>query len=162
MTAATGASQRRQLQFDRIDQVMPEVDRLLAGYRAVGQWTLGQVCNHLTVLMLQSVEGFPKQMPRIVRRTVGPLVYRRISATGKMPAGVPAPRQYQPSSGLDDRAEAESLRAAVRLFSSHTGPLAEHPFFGSLDRNQWNRLHCIHCAHHLGFLLPELARAASP
>ena len=34
-------AKRRTLAFDSLDQVMPEVDRLLEGYTLGGNWTLG-------------------------------------------------------------------------------------------------------------------------
>ena len=42
---------------------MPEVDRLLQGHRTVGNWSLGQICNHLAGSFIYSVEGFPAQGP---------------------------------------------------------------------------------------------------
>jgi hypothetical protein len=50
---------RRRLSFRRLDEVMPDVDRLLIGHRAVGRWTLGQICNHLAASFRHSVAGFP-------------------------------------------------------------------------------------------------------
>ncbi|MFI5459648.1 MAG: DUF1569 domain-containing protein [Isosphaerales bacterium] len=38
---------RRELSFASLDEVMPDVERLLAGHATVGQWSLGQICNHL-------------------------------------------------------------------------------------------------------------------
>ena len=41
---------RRALQFASIDEIMPEVDRLLQGNKTVGQWTFGQICEHLATV----------------------------------------------------------------------------------------------------------------
>ncbi len=38
---------RRRLGFDRIEAIMPDVDRLMAGHATVGRWTLGANCDHL-------------------------------------------------------------------------------------------------------------------
>ncbi len=118
---------RRELAFSSLDQVMPDVDRLLAGYKGVGNWSLGQMCHHLTQSIAGSVEGFPGQAPWLLRKTLGPLIIRGILKQGKMREGVQVPEAFQPKPGLDDRAEAEALRAAVRIFGEHHGPLAEHP-----------------------------------
>ena len=48
-----------------------------------------------------------------------------------MPEGLKLPEVVLPKPGLDARAEAEALRAALRLFAAHTGPMADHPFFGA-------------------------------
>jgi Protein of unknown function (DUF1569) len=71
-----------------------------------------------------------------------------------MTEGIKVPEAFLPKPGLDARAEADALRAALRFYAAHTGPLAEHPFFGRISRDEWTRLHCIHCAHHLSFVHP--------
>ncbi len=38
---------RRPLRFHSFDEIMPDVERLLAGHRTVGHWSLGQICHHL-------------------------------------------------------------------------------------------------------------------
>lgn len=145
---------RRPLAFASLDRVMPDVDRLLEGHRTVGQWSLGQICNHLTQSITWTVEGFPPLAPWIVRKTIGPIMVRRMLKTGRSPEGIKLPAAYLPKPGLDDRAEAEALKAALWHFASHTGPLSEHPAAGQLSRADWERFHCIHCAHHLAFVLP--------
>ena len=52
------------------------------------------------------------------------------------------------------RVRPRALRAALRLLSAHTGPLAVHPFGAKFSRTEWERFHCIQCAHHLSFVLP--------
>jgi hypothetical protein len=149
---------QRSLTFSNLAEVMPEVDRLLKGHQTVGQWSLGQICNHLTVAIIGSVEGFPFKPPWIVRKTIGPFMIRRILKKGRFPAGIKLPEKFVPKPGLDARAEAEALRAAIRLCGSHSGPYADSPLAGPMSRETWERLHCIHCAHHLGFARLEAVR----
>jgi hypothetical protein len=148
---------RRRLTFSSLDQVMPEVDRLLGGYKAIGNWSLGQMCSHLTQAITGSIGGFPVQAPWLLRKTLGPIIIRGILKQGKMREGVQLPEALRPKPGLDDRAEAEALRAAVRIFASHHGLMAEHPLGVKLSHADWERLHCVHCAHHLSFAIPERA-----
>jgi Protein of unknown function (DUF1569) len=145
---------RRTLTFDSLDRVMPDVDRLLAGHTTVGEWSLGQICNHLTTTLTWTVEGYPKLAPWFVRQTVGPLVLRHILKTGRFPDGIKLPQTYLPNPDLDERAEAEALRAALWHFAGHSGPLSDHPMAGQIARADWERFHCIHCARHLSFALP--------
>ena len=155
-------SDRRRLDFQRLDDVMPEVDRLLKGYRATGRWSLGQICKHLAGMMHSSVDGFAQTAPWVVRATVGPLAKRHVLRTGRMPEGIKLPKAAQPRPDLDARAEAEALRATIQQFARMAGPLKPHPFFGKLTVDEWTRLHAIHAAHHLGFLVPEPAPAPAP
>jgi hypothetical protein len=145
---------RRALAFPSLDRVMPDVDRLLAGHTTVGHWSLGQICSHLTQSLTWTVDGFPKLAPWVVRKTIGPLILRRILRTGRFPDGIKLPKAYLPKPSLDDRAEAEAFRAALWHFASHTGPLSDHPMAGQIARADWERFHCIHSAHHLRFILP--------
>jgi hypothetical protein len=146
---------RRSLTFASLDEVMPDVDRLLEGHTTVGRWSLGQICNHLAGALRGSVKGIRFRAPWLIRQTVGRLARQRVLKSGRMATGVKIPEEFTPRPGLDARAEAEALRSALRLFNEHSGPMAEHPFFGALSRAEWDRLHCIHCAHHLSFALPE-------
>ena len=145
---------RRRLTFASLDQVMPDVDRLLHGHTTVGKWTLGQICNHLTGAITSTVDGFRFKAPWIVRKTIGPMLVRRILKTSRFPEGAPLPKKYLPRPRHDDRAEAEALRAAIGLLGAHTAPLAVHPLGAHLSRDDWERFHCVHCAHHLSFVLP--------
>ena len=72
-----------------------------------------------------------------------------------MPEGMMLPKKFWPKPGLDARAEAETLRASLHIFAAHAGPVADHPMFGPLTYAEWNRMHTIHCAHHLSFVQPN-------
>jgi hypothetical protein len=148
-------AERRTLNFALLDEVMPDVERLLAGHSTVGQWSLGQICNHLARTISGSVDGFPTLAPWLIRRTVGPLAFRGVDRLGRLPTGVKAAAYLIPPPGLDARAEAEALGAAIARFQALTGPAGEHPFFGRMSLARLTRAHCLHCAHHLSFARPE-------
>jgi hypothetical protein len=148
-------SARRPLGFGSLSEVMPEVDRLLEGHRTVGNWSLGQICNHLAGALIYSVEGYPVKVPWLIRKTLGRRFKREFFRTEQMREGIKLPENFVPRPGLDARAEAEALRAALTMYSAHTGPMADHPMFGPLSRAEWTRLHCVHSAHHLSFALPS-------
>jgi hypothetical protein len=148
---------RRPLTFASLDEVMPDVDRLLRGHTTVGNWSLGQICSHLAQALHFTLDGFPAEarLPWIIQKTVGRFVLWLILRRGRFVEGMRMPRKYEPVPGADARAEAESLRAALRRFAAHTGPLAEHPLKGAaVSRAVWERFHCIHSAHHLRFAIP--------
>ncbi len=147
-------STRRPLNFTSLAEVMPEVDRLLQGHKTVGNWSLEQICNHLSGALIYSVEGFPVRAPWLIRKMLGPIAKRDVLGKGRMREGLKLPEKFLPRPGLDARAEAEALRGALKVFSAHAGPLADHPMFGPLNRDEWTRLHCIHSAHHLSFVQP--------
>ena len=148
---------RRALSYASLDEVMPDVDRLLRGHTTAGSWSLAQICRHLALSIHCTIDGFPARAPWIVRKTIGRLLLRRILRTGRFVEGMKAPAAYQPDPGADERAEAEGLRAALRRLADHRGPLVEHPMGGWVTREEWERFHCAHCAHHLSFAVPAPA-----
>ena len=48
--------------------------------------------------------------------------------------------------------------AVIGRFAAHTGPHADHPFGGRLDRETWGVFHAAHAAHHLSFAVPTEVR----
>jgi hypothetical protein len=154
---------RRELTFHSLDEVMPEVDRLIAGgHTTVGRWSLGEILQHLARTLRMVLEPPMKPAPWIVRRTVGPLIFRRILGTGRMAAGIKGPAVLMPQPGRDARAEAEGLRATIRRFQEQLPERFEHTFFGPVTGADFARLQCIHCAHHLSFVLPESGSPGGP
>ena len=147
---------RRPLVFRSIDRVMPEVDVLLLGHETTGRWTLAQICNHLTRTIVGTVDGFPPGVRAtwVVRALLGPIVLRRVLKTGRMAAGIPAPKAIVPPSDLDPRAEAEALRAAINILAGYSGPPLPHPFAGRITADDARLLTAIHAAHHLSFVRP--------
>jgi hypothetical protein len=146
--------ERRTLEFARLDDVMPEVDRLLAGYAPAGKWSLGQICNHLAETYRMSVEGFGVQAPWLVRSTLGRASMKKLFRERRMKEGIKVPEKFLPKPGMDDRAEAEALRASIAYYQGHPETRALHPFFGRMTGDDWDRLHLIHSAHHLSFAVP--------
>jgi hypothetical protein len=145
---------RRPLTFSSLDEVMPDVERLLQNHTTVGNWSLGQILNHLEGSIRSSVEGYTEQAPWVLRKFVGPIVMTRIINKGVIPEGIKTNVSLVPKPGLDCSAEAEGLRAALALFMNHTGRLADHPFGGPFSREKWEKVHRLHAAHHLSFALP--------
>ena len=125
-------ARRRPLAFDSLTDVMPEVDCLLAGYDRGGNWSLGQVCQHLATSLRLTIEGWPVRAPWLVRRTVGPLLREAGALHGTNAGRDEAPQEagLTPGSELDDRAEAEALQGPLRYYQGCTDPFPEHPMFG--------------------------------
>ena len=149
-------AERRALSFSSLDEVMPEVDRLLEGHTTTGRWSLGQICNHLGTALRYTVEGFPEQAPWLLRqhgRPGGEAASPRFG--GDAPKGSSSPRSTcrGPASTPAPRPRPCAPRSGY--YPAHAGPLADHPLFGSMSRDEWDRYHAIHCAHHLSFARPH-------
>jgi hypothetical protein len=135
---------------------MPEVERLLEGHTTVGAWSLAQICRHLATV-LRRVVDLPASAPNDPSQWVGEDRKREVFESGVIPEGLPAPPEIVPGEVLGEREEAEGLRAALAHFRASPGPVVAHRFFGFLSREEWERLQCVHCAHHLSFAIPATA-----
>jgi hypothetical protein len=147
---------RRELWFASLDELMPEVEKLLAGHVCVGHWSLGQICNHLATAFNYPIDAglhsAPSNVPEDPRFQ---LVRQRFFRANRFPDGRTAPvSELVPREGLDDRFEADALRVALARFQVATGSFAPHPALGSMTKEEWAGFHCLHAAHHLGFVVP--------
>ncbi len=145
--------ERRDLAFAGLDDVMPEVERLLAGHATVGRWSLAQICHHLATAIRLTLDSPVRPLEPTREQEVA---RRRFFDHGKFPEGLGAPLPVLvPPPDLDARAEADSLRSAIARFAASAGPWPAHPRLGQLTAEEWSRFHCMHCAHHLSFVVPR-------
>lgn len=146
-------SGRRTLRFASLDDVMPDVERLMQGHTTVGQWSLAEICRHLANAMRRVVD-LPASTPHDPSLLVSEAEKRQVFETGMLPEGLPAPPAILPTDTLSEREEAEGLRAAIAHYRASSCPVIPHRFFGHLTRDEWDKLQLIHFAHHLSFAVP--------
>lgn len=145
---------RRTLRFESFDQVMPDVETLLAGHATVGAWSLGQILRHLATVSRRIVD-LPATTPMDPSQWVSPAQKKQVFDSGVLPEGIPAPAEVVPMETLDPRDEAENLRQALAHYLASPGPVIAHRIFGPLAKEEWDRLALIHMAHHLSFAIPK-------
>ncbi len=155
MTVATKkVAGRRTLHFDNYQQILDDA-RYLASrpHRQLGNWSLGQVCDHLAKTIDMSLDGSQARFPWLLRM-IGPFLLGRL-LTRPMSAGFTAP----PSAGItpdpqETQAGLAALeRAVARL--DQTSQRKPHGLFGPMTREQWDQLHMRHSELHLSFIVPE-------
>src|SRR5262249_39113093 len=117
-------------------------------------WSLAQICRHLATAT-RRVANLPASTPVDPSLQVSEDVKRQVFETGVLPEGLPGPPEIMPPDSLDEREEAEGLRAAIAYYRDSPGPEASHRFFGALTKEEWDRLVLIHLAHHLSFAVPR-------
>jgi hypothetical protein len=145
----------RELMFERIEDVMPEVDRLIAGHTTTKAWTLAQILHHLsTSIRLSLAPGLlpPEPAPDPDLERTYEIRRRRFFRSGRFPEGVEVPIEVlNPPVDADEPIEAESLRAGIKLLESSEISFIAHPVLGPMSRQEWVAFHRMHCAHHLAF-----------
>ena len=159
---------QRQLRFATLDEAVRDAENLLAkGYEQAGNWDLTKCCHHLAVLMDYPIEGFPKfAFPLnvgcwLLKHTIAPSRLRKILESGVWPAGIPTDKRTVPSAGGNDAGAVAMLKQSVERLLAHKGSLEPSPLVGRLDKETLLKLHCIHTAHHLSFLVPKNANTPS-
>jgi Protein of unknown function (DUF1569) len=145
---------RRTLRYGSLDEIMPDVERLLEGHTTVGGWTVAQICRHLATIMRRTVD-LPASTPLDASRQVGEEWKRQFFESGVVPEGIPTSPSLLPADALDEREEAEGLRQAIAYYQASPGPVVPHVLFGVLTREEWDRFHCLHAAHHFSFAVPK-------
>jgi len=147
-------SDLRQLQFNNLAAAVDDARKLLAsGYVRHGNWSLGQICRHLSLVQDPSIDGYPAWMSLfaplrpLMRRWLLPKVLRPDS-----PRGIRTAAMFVPPDSLDDTAEVEAFSASVERLINHSGSFAPHPGFGRLPREKLLEIHTAHAAHHLRHL----------
>ena len=152
---------RRDLRFDQIGQAVADAENLLAkGYEKTGNWSLSQVCDHMTDWLTYPLDGFPKApfpisaMLWVMKKTVGRKKFESYLTTRSFPAGKPTMPQTVHATGDDAESVARLKKAAAR-FEQHTGPIVPSPLFGAMTKDEATQMQCVHLAHHLSFLVPK-------
>jgi hypothetical protein len=152
---------RRSLRFGSLAEAVADAEGLLVrGYDRAGNWSLARCCGHLANWTAYPMDGFPppplwmRPAAWASRNTVGRALLRRMLARGRMPLMPTLPASVPPAGG-DDRAGVDDFRRAVGRWQAYTGPLADEPLVGPMTRDDWERLHLIHAARHLSFLVPK-------
>ncbi|HEY4313757.1 MAG TPA: DUF1569 domain-containing protein [Pirellulales bacterium] len=144
-------AERRIIVFQDLAEVMPEVERLVAGHSPAGNWSLAQICHHLGTTIRLTARPVPEAgVPTAQQATLRDGFF----GLGAFPNGRASPAPFVPPEGLDLAKEAAALGDAIKRFATAQGPFPAHPMLGPLTGDQWHRFHTMHAAHHLGFVVP--------
>src|SRR5690242_8304428 len=86
MTVNTSKVQnRRRVHFETIDDIAADVERLNQGkIEALGNWSGGQILQHLTIVMNGSIDGVPMRFSWPLR-LLGHLIKGRVLRKGMAP-----------------------------------------------------------------------------
>ena len=146
---------RRTIQFDSLDDVLAEAQLLQkSGCDRAGNWSLGQVCNHLAA----EVDMFAALPARLIPRPIQRLMrgaFLQTAVLGKFgnALGLRLPTIKPQNHPIDDAEGVQRLRESF-LKLRHAGTDHLIPF------------HLWHSGHHFSFLIPQsesdLAKAVEP
>lgn len=155
MTTATHS--RRTVRYSTLDEFLTDAEEIISRpHRTVGEWTTGQILEHLARTMNASIDGFGVKAPWLIRVTIG--AYLKNSALIRpMKPGVKLPKKaarFIPAPDVNEEEALAACRSAVDRFDNED-PVAPHPMFGAMAREEWIQLHLRHSEMHMSFIVPE-------
>ncbi len=145
---------RRDLHFERIDDLLTDIESLGAGQPdTTGNWSAPQILDHVTRVIDASMDGFVGKAPFFLR-ALAPLMKKRI-LTKPMAARIKIPSAKQGRTPPDDRVGGDDavkhLHESVERFREQNR-MAPSPLLGAMSHNEWEQLHCRHAEMHFSFL----------
>ncbi|MFI4917462.1 MAG: DUF1569 domain-containing protein [Phycisphaerales bacterium JB060] len=159
----TKAARRRDLHFSSFEEVSAELDRLESSLDAgtiatTGNWTPGQVFEHLGKFLKFAYDGFPTKAPPPVRWIGRLMLKRKATQTEEpIPSGFKLPRQASallPEEDIADRDGLAFLREQIARVQRGETMTQTSPLLGRLTHEEWITLQRKHMALHLSFLDP--------
>jgi hypothetical protein len=151
---ATATPTRRRVQYASVDEIVADAERAVrANSTTTGNWSLGQILEHLATAHDKMIDGFGFAAPWPFQ-TVGRLVFKkRVLKKGLTPgfklnakaAAVLVPGETDAAAAL------EHLRkSAVRLKTEQKR--SSHPFLGPLTVEECNQMCLRHAELHMSFV----------
>lgn len=148
-------AQRRTLRFNSYSEVIQEIESLQKnGYSKGGNWSLAQICRHISYYHKGALDGFASKMPWIIRVTMGKFFLNKLLKERTYKEG----NQTDPRSVFtpepDEKQAIEEAITLLKRLEATTTPLHPSGFFGEMTNEQWKTINLDHASHHLGFLHP--------
>ncbi|MCA9173154.1 MAG: DUF1569 domain-containing protein [Planctomycetales bacterium] len=150
---------RRPVRYALFRDLIGDVHRLSAlPHRQLGNWSLGQIVDHLQRALLLQVESTPVAIPfweRIAARLAKRRLLSRSLKAGCLPP-MALREQLAPRDGVEVAAAVRELEQAIARCrdAQSTQP---HPLLGRISRAEWEQYHLRHAELHMSFLVTRRA-----
>ncbi|HEY8503594.1 MAG TPA: DUF1569 domain-containing protein [Gemmataceae bacterium] len=155
-------SERREVRLDTYEDLLAEVDRVVAAeregrLRALGNWTPGQIFQHLGRWIEFAIDGFPFRYPwwvRVPGRVLTAVSWRWFYKTALKP-GFRNPgeaKAVEPEASVSLEEGADYLRRQVRRVLDGEKMQQPSPGGWRLSHGQWEWVQLRHAEMHLSFL----------
>jgi hypothetical protein len=153
----TKNAERRALRFNSVEELVAEVDRLVAADKAgklrrTGNWTLGQALGHLAAWINYGYEGFPIGKPPWPVRIMLKILKKKYLREG-MPGGVRIPKTAEGTFGIDLMSAEEGaarLKKALAKMQAEE-PKYPSPAWGHMPSDERIAINLRHAELHLSY-----------
>ncbi len=151
---ATATTTRRRVRYASIEEVVAEAERAVsANAPTTGNWSLGQILEHLAISNEKAIDGFGFSAPWPVR-TIGRLVVKkRLLQKGLTPGFKLSPKAAAVlvPGETDAAAALEHLHKSVERLKTEE-KRAPHPFLGPMTIEEGNQMCLRHAELHMSFV----------
>ena len=149
---------RRSVRYDSYDALLSDAERLVNGeVLTVGNWTLGQILQHLARSMNSSIDGTDMKFPWLMKKLFSLIMNKEKMMNEPISPGFKIPKkgesQFSPDPSVSPEEGLASLRAAVQRCKTESSR-SEHPAFGKLTCEEWDKFNLRHAELHMSFAVP--------
>jgi hypothetical protein len=158
MTSNPATDDRRSLRFETRHDIVREINRLRhGGYTQRGNWSLPQICWHISVPLKKRIKPPATTTPTPEQSALQKKIIEPILATGKAPPGMQPPPEMIPPT--------ECAQTSIDDFLALLDQLEKYPHeyvdfgpMGPVKADVLRQITKLHTAHHLAFLEPTYSR----
>lgn len=158
MVKTSKVTDRRELHFSAMQDIQADVEYLDSGDppRTSGNWTAGQIVQHVSRFIGFSIDGFPEARLALPLRVLGRLLRGRV-LVNPLRSGFRFPRRFEflaPTPGITWEDAVAGFRETMARLATEK-MTATSPVLGRLSHEQWVQFHCRHAEMHFSFMHPE-------
>lgn len=148
---------RRTVSYRGYEMILADAERLAVGsYETVGNWSFGQILEHLAKSFESSIDGSGQKLSFPVRMFGGLFLKGRF-LNHTLPSGFTFPggsqSPFAPAADTTTQAGLDALRRACQRCRTEK-QRSFHPLFGRLDTPEWDRFNLRHAELHMSFVVP--------
>jgi hypothetical protein len=149
----SSVAQCRKVRYESFDQIVLDAERAVREQaQTTGNWSLGQILEHLAIANDRSIDGFGFEASFPVRM-LGPFFKKRVLAQGMNP-GIQLSKQASAALVPDEtdvQVALDHLRQSFKRLDSEA-TRSPHPILGRMSLDESNRLCLRHAELHMGFV----------
>ncbi|QDU73592.1 hypothetical protein Pan97_05680 [Bremerella volcania] len=139
------------MRYSTLQEVLKDAQELAAAdsVQSLGNWTPGQVFEHLAKTVEMSLDGATFQAPFPLRWVAQTFLKKSLLNKG-VPTGFKANGHVMPGEVAVEDGLTHFEDAVGRYLVEPQR--AKHPLLGNLTQDEWTQFHLRHCEMHMSFL----------
>ena len=158
MPSNSATDERRLLRFETSLDIVREINRLRhGGYTQHANWSLPQMCWHLSVPLKKRMKPPVSTTPTPEQAALQRKIIEPILATGKAPPGMQPPPEMIPPQQCAETSIDDFL-ALLDQLDKYEHDYVDFGAMGPVKTDVLRQITRFHTAHHLAFLEPKYTR----